>query len=94
MVLKLRKLVDQRYKWRSRGLSDFILHMKNRLAQISSQDQLCFFKGPKVRGQGLLGRRWNEPPETTKANRADNQYAKDLHGPFSSQNLDSARHTV
>jgi hypothetical protein len=24
IVLKLRKLVDQRYKWRSRGLSDFI----------------------------------------------------------------------
>jgi hypothetical protein len=40
IVLKLRKLVDQRYKWRSRGLSDFILHMKNRVAQISSQDQL------------------------------------------------------
>jgi hypothetical protein len=50
IVLKLRKLVDQRYKWRSRGLSDFILHMKNRLAQISSQDQLYFFKRSKVRG--------------------------------------------
>ncbi len=58
MVLKLRKLVDQRHKWRSRGLSDFIFHVEDRLAQISSQDQLCFFKGSKVRGQGLLGRRW------------------------------------
>jgi hypothetical protein len=50
IVLKLRKLVDQRYKWRSRGLSDFILHMKNSVAQISSQDQLYFFKRSKVRG--------------------------------------------
>jgi hypothetical protein len=40
IFLKLRKLVDRRRQWLSCGFSDFILDMKNGIAQVSPHDQM------------------------------------------------------
>jgi hypothetical protein len=41
---EIAKAVDQRHEWRSRGLSDFVLHMKNGLAQISVARSAVLFQ--------------------------------------------------